>query len=57
MFNKKRKQNYFMFTASLLGAGAAAYYLTKEATQGEYRDSTINSYSSNKPVDDRLNDL
>ena len=57
MFNKKRKRNSFIFTASLLGAGAAAYYLTKEATQGEDRDSTINSYSSNNPVDDRLNDL
>jgi hypothetical protein len=57
MFNKKRKSNSFMFTASLLGAGAAAYYLTKEAIQGEDSNSTINSYSSNNPIDDRLNDL
>ena len=57
MFNKKRKRNPFTFTASLLGAGAAAYYLTKEAIRGEDRDSTIKSYSSNNPIDDRLNDL
>ncbi|MBO1511606.1 hypothetical protein [Metabacillus bambusae] len=57
MFNKKRKRNSFMFTASLLGAGAVTYYLTKDTTQGEDRDSTIKSYSSINPINDRLNDL
>jgi hypothetical protein len=57
MFNKKRKRNPFLFTASLLGAGAAAYYLTKEATQGEDRGSGEQSYSSVHPLDYNLNDF
>jgi hypothetical protein len=57
MFNMKRRRNPFLFTASLLGVGAAAYYLTKEATQGEDRDNKEQSYSSDNPLDYNLNDL
>lgn len=48
MFNKKRRSNPLLFTASLLGMGAAAYYLTKEATQGEDRVNP-ESYSPDNP--------
>jgi hypothetical protein len=57
MFNKKRKRKSFLFTASMLGAGVAAYYLTKEATQGEDRNNGVNTYSSDYPIDFNLNDL
>ncbi len=39
MFNMKRKRNPVLMVASMLGVGAATYYLTKEAMQGEDRDS------------------
>ncbi|MGM7719582.1 hypothetical protein [uncultured Metabacillus sp.] len=51
MFNKRRRRNPFLFTVSMLGAGAAAFYLTKEARQGQDRDNTIYSYSPDHPVD------
>jgi hypothetical protein len=57
MFNMRRKRNSFLFTASLLGAGAAAYYLTKDAIQGEDRDNGEQSYSSVNPLDYNLDDL
>jgi hypothetical protein len=57
MFNKKRNRNPFLFTASMLGAGVAAYYLTKEATQGEDRNNGAHTYSSESPLDFNLNDI
>ncbi|PGT80695.1 hypothetical protein COD11_20335 [Bacillus sp. AFS040349] len=51
MFNKKRKRNPVLFMASMLGVGAAAYYLTKEATQGEDRGSNNQTYPSENPFD------
>ncbi|MBZ5751916.1 MULTISPECIES: hypothetical protein [Metabacillus] len=51
MFKKKQKRNPFLFTVSMIGVGAAAYYLTKEATQGEDRDNQVQSYSSDSPLD------
>ncbi|WP_226670594.1 hypothetical protein [Metabacillus litoralis] len=52
MFNKKRKRNTLLLTASMLGVGATAYYLTKEAMQGEDRDSSEkNAYPSINPFD------
>ncbi|QGQ44672.1 hypothetical protein [Metabacillus sediminilitoris] len=57
MFNKKRKGKSFLFTVSMLGAGAAAYYLTKEATQGEDRNNGAHTYSSENPLDFDLNDI
>lgn len=51
MFNMKRKRNPVLFMASMLGVGAAAYYLTKEATQGEDRGSINPSYPSENPFD------
>ncbi|MFS0878645.1 hypothetical protein [Metabacillus niabensis] len=54
MFNKKQKKNNpFLFTASLIGTGLAAYYLTKEALQGEDRGT---SYSPNQFHNEREND-
>lgn len=51
MFRKKQKRNSLLFTASMIGAGAAAYYLTKEAVQGEDREKRDQSYSSDSPLD------
>lgn len=51
MFNKRRKRNPVLFMASVIGVGAAAYYLTKEASQGEDRDSQNPSYPSENPFD------
>ena len=51
MFNKKRKRNTLLLTASMLGVGATAYYLTKEAVQGEDRGSDESSYPSINPFD------
>ncbi|WP_156177655.1 hypothetical protein [Bacillus sp. SA1-12] len=56
MFNKRRGRNPFLFTISMLGAGAAAFYLTKEARQGQDRDNTIHSYSPDHPLDYSRND-
>jgi hypothetical protein len=41
----------------MLGAGAAAYYLTKEATQGEDRNNGAHTYSSKNPLDFDLKDI
>lgn len=41
MFNMKRKSNPIILMASMLGVGAATYYLTKEAMRGEDRDSKV----------------
>jgi hypothetical protein len=56
MFNKKRKRNPLIFTASMIGAGAAAYYLTKEATQGEDRVNEVNHTQVDKLLDVYLGD-
>lgn len=52
MFRKKRKNNPLLFTISAIGAGALAYYMTKEAMQKD--DHTNNDELVNEMIAEGL---